>query len=83
MEEFFNPIKMDDIILKPLFLLLETSIDYQDERNQVLTTNCWLSLQWQDHHLKWESEKYGGIPVIRFNNHFQENIYGFMISDYQ
>ena len=37
----------------------------KDERNQILTTNCWLSLQWQDFHLQWNKEKYQGISVIR------------------
>ena len=26
-----------------------------DERNQVLTTNCWLDLKWQDWHLQWNT----------------------------
>ena len=40
----------------------------KDERNQILTTNCWLSLQWQDFHLQWNQEKYQGISVIRCVN---------------
>ncbi|KAI3386914.1 hypothetical protein SNEBB_004262 [Seison nebaliae] len=32
-----------------------------DEKNQIMTTNVWLYLEWQDHKLKWDPKKYGGI----------------------
>nr|AWX65633.1 nicotinic acetylcholine receptor alpha 5 subunit [Laodelphax striatellus] len=36
-----------------------------DEKNQILTTNCWLTQIWTDHHLKWNASDFGGITVIR------------------
>nr|CAH0110546.1 unnamed protein product [Daphnia galeata] len=36
-----------------------------DERNQILTTNCWLTQKWNDSHLTWNSSDYGGIHVVR------------------
>ncbi|XP_015590449.1 neuronal acetylcholine receptor subunit alpha-7 isoform X2 [Cephus cinctus] len=36
-----------------------------DEKNQILTTNCWVTQVWTDHHLKWNASEYAGIRVIR------------------
>lgn len=36
-----------------------------DEKNQIITTNCWLNLNWMDNMLTWNPRKYGGIEVIR------------------
>ncbi|XP_046581855.1 neuronal acetylcholine receptor subunit alpha-7-like [Haliotis rubra] len=36
-----------------------------DEKNQILTTNCWLNQMWLDYGLRWDPDKYGGIKVIR------------------
>ena len=33
----------------------------QDERNQILTTNCWLTQMWNDSHLTWNSSDYGRL----------------------
>lgn len=51
--------------LSVVFGLALTQIIDVDERNQVLTTNCWLSLQWQDSHLTWNSTAEENITVIR------------------
>ncbi|KAL3832636.1 hypothetical protein ACJMK2_024264 [Sinanodonta woodiana] len=36
-----------------------------DERNQIITTNCWLNQGWLDNKLVWDPAKYGNISVIR------------------
>ncbi|KAK9685633.1 Neurotransmitter-gated ion-channel ligand binding domain [Popillia japonica] len=36
-----------------------------DEKNQILTTNCWITQKWVDHHLKWNSTDFDEIKVIR------------------
>ncbi|KAK1125090.1 hypothetical protein K0M31_006429 [Melipona bicolor] len=36
-----------------------------DEKNQILTTNCWVTQVWTDHHLKWNTSEFAGIRVIR------------------
>lgn len=36
-----------------------------DEKNQILTTNCWLTQIWTDSHLRWNASDFGGIKVIR------------------
>ncbi|XP_023224851.1 neuronal acetylcholine receptor subunit alpha-10-like [Centruroides vittatus] len=45
-------------------LALHQIIDV-DERNQILTTNCWLTQKWNDVHLRWNTSDFGGINVIR------------------
>ncbi|WAQ93627.1 LGC4-like protein, partial [Mya arenaria] len=35
-----------------------------DEKNQIITTNCWLNQNWLDPKLRWEPQKYGNITVI-------------------
>jgi Neurotransmitter-gated ion-channel ligand binding domain len=41
----------------------------QDEKNQILTTNCWLTYIWVDHHLKWNTSDFAGIQVVRIPYH--------------
>ncbi|XP_046325861.1 ligand-gated ion channel 4-like isoform X2 [Haliotis rufescens] len=36
-----------------------------DEKNQIMTTNCWINQGWIDKKLAWVPEKYGNISVIR------------------
>ncbi|XP_077569223.1 neuronal acetylcholine receptor subunit alpha-7-like [Stigmatopora nigra] len=37
-----------------------------DEKKQVLTTNIWLQLSWQDQHLQWNKSEYNGLDTVRF-----------------
>ncbi|VDI17641.1 neuronal acetylcholine receptor subunit alpha-10-like [Mytilus galloprovincialis] len=36
-----------------------------DEKNQIITTNCWLNQGWKDYMLRWDPRKYGNTSVIR------------------
>ncbi|RNA12244.1 neuronal acetylcholine receptor subunit alpha-10-like, partial [Brachionus plicatilis] len=36
-----------------------------DEKNQVMTTNCWITMFWIDNKLKWDPHEYGGLREIR------------------
>uniref|UniRef100_T1JEQ2 Uncharacterized protein n=1 Tax=Strigamia maritima TaxID=126957 RepID=T1JEQ2_STRMM len=47
------------------FGLALTQIIDVDERNQILTTNCWLNQMWLDYNLVWNSSDFAGIRVIR------------------
>ncbi|XP_041356427.1 neuronal acetylcholine receptor subunit alpha-10-like [Gigantopelta aegis] len=40
-----------------------------DEKNQVLTTNVWLEVEWFDERLVWNSSDYGGITTLRIPCH--------------
>ncbi|GAB6031192.1 Acetylcholine receptor subunit beta-like 1 [Chamberlinius hualienensis] len=36
-----------------------------DEKNQVMKSNVWLKLAWNDYQLQWDEADYGGINVLR------------------
>jgi len=38
---------------------------FKHERNQILTTNGWLDLKWNDYHWKWNKTKYGNLTRTR------------------
>ena len=54
-----------------------------DEKNQILTTNIWLSLYWHDTYMKWEPEDYGGITVNKTPRYDfpKKNIFMFRTSE--
>ena len=39
-------------------------MNFQDERNQVLTTRSWLNINWMDQRLQWNHTEWGGIKTI-------------------
>ncbi|XP_050313459.1 neuronal acetylcholine receptor subunit alpha-7 isoform X4 [Anthonomus grandis grandis] len=45
-------------------LTLQQIIDV-DEKNQILTTNAWLNLEWTDYNLRWNESEYGGVKDLR------------------
>ncbi|XP_042877433.1 neuronal acetylcholine receptor subunit alpha-7-like isoform X2 [Penaeus japonicus] len=38
---------------------------FKDEKNQLLITNTWLKLEWNDVNLRWNESDYGGIKDLR------------------
>ncbi|KYN17440.1 Neuronal acetylcholine receptor subunit alpha-7 [Trachymyrmex cornetzi] len=42
-----------------------TDIRFFDEKNQILTTNAWLKLEWTDYNLQWNESEYGGVKDLR------------------
>ncbi|XP_053618299.1 neuronal acetylcholine receptor subunit alpha-10-like [Plodia interpunctella] len=36
-----------------------------EEKDQLLTTNCWITQVWMDYHLRWNASEFNGIGVIR------------------
>ncbi|CAG0890050.1 unnamed protein product [Darwinula stevensoni] len=47
------------------FGLALTQIIDVDERNQILTTNCWLKEVWKDYGLQWNASEYENVTVVR------------------
>ncbi|XP_025075030.1 acetylcholine receptor subunit alpha-type acr-16 [Pogonomyrmex barbatus] len=45
-------------------ITLQQIIDV-DEKNQILTTNAWLKLEWTDYNLQWNQSEYGGVKDLR------------------
>ncbi|KAL3981855.1 Neurotransmitter-gated ion-channel ligand binding domain family protein [Acanthocheilonema viteae] len=59
-----RPIKNStDVLTVNLGASLIRIIDV-DEKNQILTTNLWLEMQWNDSKLIWNPSKYGGITML-------------------
>uniref|UniRef100_T1GGJ8 Neurotransmitter-gated ion-channel ligand-binding domain-containing protein n=1 Tax=Megaselia scalaris TaxID=36166 RepID=T1GGJ8_MEGSC len=40
-----------------------------DEKNQLLVTNVWLKLEWNDMNLRWNTSEYGGVKDLRIPPH--------------
>ena len=38
---------------------------FQNEKNQIMKSNVWLRLVWNDYQLQWDEADYGGIAVLR------------------
>ncbi|XP_071531429.1 neuronal acetylcholine receptor subunit alpha-7-like isoform X23 [Panulirus ornatus] len=45
-------------------ITLQQIIDV-DEKNQILTTNVWLNMEWKDVNLRWNESDYGGVKDLR------------------
>ncbi|CAD6216124.1 GSCOCG00004340001-RA-CDS [Cotesia congregata] len=53
---------------QPLVVIFGLSLHHiidVDEKNQILTTNCWVTQTWTDYHLQWNTSEFAGIQVIR------------------
>ncbi|XP_076175202.1 nicotinic acetylcholine receptor alpha7 subunit isoform X2 [Ptiloglossa arizonensis] len=40
-----------------------------DEKNQLLITNLWLKLEWNDVNMRWNTSEYGGVRDLRIPPH--------------
>ncbi|XP_018538998.2 neuronal acetylcholine receptor subunit alpha-7 [Lates calcarifer] len=61
-----RPVSNDSETLTVKFGLSLMQIMDVDEKNQVLTTNIWLQLYWDDHYLRWNESDYPGVNNVRF-----------------
>uniref|UniRef100_A0A8C5HTL0 Neuronal acetylcholine receptor subunit alpha-7 n=1 Tax=Gouania willdenowi TaxID=441366 RepID=A0A8C5HTL0_GOUWI len=57
-----------DTITVQLTLSLMQIIDV-DEKKQVLTTNIWLGMEWEDPYLRWNESDYPGVTSLRLPDH--------------
>ncbi|CAH1371175.1 unnamed protein product, partial [Tenebrio molitor] len=60
-----RPVENSSLPLTVIFGISLHHIIDVDEKNQILTTNCWITQAWIDHHLRWNSSEFAGIKVIR------------------
>ncbi|KAG7468278.1 hypothetical protein MATL_G00141330 [Megalops atlanticus] len=61
-----RPVFNDSQSLTVHFSLSLMQIMDVDEKNQVLTTNIWLQLSWNDYYLQWNTSEYPGVANVRF-----------------
>ncbi|KAL1226707.1 Acetylcholine receptor subunit alpha-like [Trichinella spiralis] len=59
-----RPVKNASEVLEVKFGASLIRIIDVDEKNQVLTTNLWLEMQWTDSKLTWNPENYAGIKKL-------------------
>ncbi|CAN9506577.1 unnamed protein product [Ophioblennius macclurei] len=64
-----RPVINDSETLTVEFSLNLMQIMDVDEKNQVLTTNIWLQMHWQDPYLVWNESDYPGVTNLRFPDH--------------
>ncbi|CAH1639778.1 unnamed protein product [Spodoptera littoralis] len=53
---------------QPLLVTFGVSLHHiidVEEKDQLLTTNCWITQIWTDYHLRWNTSDFDGIGVIR------------------
>ncbi|XP_023342572.1 neuronal acetylcholine receptor subunit alpha-10 isoform X2 [Eurytemora carolleeae] len=64
-EESVRPVENSSLPLIVEFGVSLHQIVDVDEKNQILTTNCWLTQVWNDTHLTWNYSDFDGIKAIR------------------
>ena len=47
-----------------LILFSNDNVILQNLKNQMMTTNVWVTQEWFDHKLKWDPEEYGGVRQL-------------------
>uniref|UniRef100_A0A8C6PP18 Cholinergic receptor, nicotinic, epsilon n=1 Tax=Nothobranchius furzeri TaxID=105023 RepID=A0A8C6PP18_NOTFU len=60
-----RPVAHPDEKVQVQIKLTLTNLISLNEKEETLTTNVWIEIQWSDHRLTWNSSKYYGIKVIR------------------
>ncbi|XP_054467367.1 neuronal acetylcholine receptor subunit alpha-7-like [Anoplopoma fimbria] len=65
-----RPVSNDSQTLTVKFGISLMQIMDVDEKNQVLTTNMWLKLFWDDNYLQWNQSEYSGVANVRFPEKF-------------
>ncbi|XP_077384227.1 neuronal acetylcholine receptor subunit alpha-7-like isoform X1 [Festucalex cinctus] len=61
-----RPVANDSHSLTVHFSITLMQVMDVDEKNQILTTNIWLQMQWYDHYLQWNQSEYPGVKNLRF-----------------
>ncbi|XP_068137370.1 acetylcholine receptor subunit gamma isoform X1 [Hyperolius riggenbachi] len=60
-----RPAEKDDDIISVSIRMTLTNLISLNEREEALTTNVWVEMQWRDYRLSWDPTQYGGIEVTR------------------
>uniref|UniRef100_A0A915E4E2 Ligand-gated ion channel 4 n=1 Tax=Ditylenchus dipsaci TaxID=166011 RepID=A0A915E4E2_9BILA len=68
-EKHVRPTKHHSLPTNITFGVLLNQIVEMDERNQVLTTRCWINANWLDQRLMWNDSDWDGIKQIYVPHH--------------
>jgi len=63
-ESTVRPVKNSSEPIEVWFGLSVHHIIDVDEKNQILTVNCWVTQSWTDTHLTWNASDFGDIGVV-------------------
>ncbi|XP_067878590.1 neuronal acetylcholine receptor subunit alpha-7-like isoform X2 [Heterodontus francisci] len=63
-----RPVENDSLPLAVSFSINLLQLMDVDEKSQVITTNVWLQMNWQDHYLRWNELEYPGVKNIQFHS---------------
>uniref|UniRef100_A0A7M4FYG1 Cholinergic receptor nicotinic gamma subunit n=1 Tax=Crocodylus porosus TaxID=8502 RepID=A0A7M4FYG1_CROPO len=60
-----RPARREEDIIDVSLKLTLTNLISLKEREEMLTTNIWIEMQWRDYRLQWDKEKYDNISLLR------------------
>ncbi|XP_066201550.1 acetylcholine receptor subunit gamma [Saccopteryx leptura] len=60
-----RPAERDTDVVNVSLKLTLTNLISLNEREEALTTNVWIEMQWCDYRLRWDPRDYGGLWVLR------------------
>ncbi|XP_017922721.1 PREDICTED: acetylcholine receptor subunit gamma isoform X3 [Capra hircus] len=60
-----RPAEHDSDVVNVSLKLTLTNLISLNEREEALTTNVWIEMQWCDYRLRWDPRDYGGLWVLR------------------
>ncbi|XP_008947011.1 PREDICTED: LOW QUALITY PROTEIN: acetylcholine receptor subunit gamma-like, partial [Merops nubicus] len=60
-----RPALSGDQVIDVTLKLTLTNLISLNEREETLTTNVWIEMQWSDYRLRWDPEKYDDIQTLR------------------
>ncbi|NP_001080915.1 acetylcholine receptor subunit gamma precursor [Xenopus laevis] len=60
-----RPVKKDGDIISVSIKLTLTNLISLNEKEEALTTNVWVEMQWKDYRLSWDPNDYHGISMMR------------------
>ncbi|XP_030638135.1 acetylcholine receptor subunit epsilon [Chanos chanos] len=60
-----RPVKSPEDKVQVMIKLTLTNLISLNEKEETLTTNVWIEIQWNDYRLAWDPEDYDGVQVVR------------------
>ncbi|XP_072255421.1 acetylcholine receptor subunit epsilon isoform X2 [Pyxicephalus adspersus] len=63
-----RPVKSINDIIDVRLKLTLTNLISLNEKEETMTTNVWLQLEWNDYRMTWNDLDYGGITVVRISH---------------
>uniref|UniRef100_A0A8C5C9N3 Cholinergic receptor, nicotinic, epsilon n=1 Tax=Gadus morhua TaxID=8049 RepID=A0A8C5C9N3_GADMO len=64
-----RPVEKPEDKVQVMIKLTLTNLISLNEKEETLTTNVWIEIQWTDYRLSWDPTKYYGIEIIRVPYH--------------